>query len=144
MGTDLGLHGQEEHGPQYDMSCDNRENDGRDLCDSNTNSIDILDNHIRSKPGKLIDDLVSNIKLTTLASQTKLDSFSSPCELCDYDRDMAVQIKKHVESMHIDLVHTFRSATKREHTFVFRLHISQHRGAARDDLWLWGDNRNQL
>ena len=65
----------------------------------------------------------SNIKSTTLASQTKLDSFSSPCELCDYDRDMAVQIKKHVESMHIDLVHTFRSATKREHTFVFRLHI---------------------
>ena len=114
------------------------------MCVSNTNSIDDLDNHMRSKHGKLIDDLVSNIKSTTLASQTKLDSFSSPCELCDYDRDMAVQIKKHVESMHIDLVHTFRSATKREHTFVFRLHISQHRGAARDDLWLWGDNRNQL
>ena len=102
MGTNLGLHGQEEHGPQYVMSCDNRENDGRDLCDSNTNSIDILDNHIRSKPGKLIDDLVSNIKSTTIASQTKLGSFSFPCELCDYDRDMAGQIKKHVESMHID------------------------------------------
>ena len=121
------------------MSCDNREND---VCDSNTNSIDYLDNHMRSKHGKLIDDLISNIKSTTLASWTKLDSFSSPCEFCDYDRDMAVQIMKHVESMHIDLVHTFRSATKREHTFVFRLHISQHRGAACDDLW--GDNRNEL
>ena len=89
MGTDLGLHGQEEHGPQYVMSCDSRENDVRDLCYGNTNSIDILDNHIRSKPGKLIDDLVSNIKSTTIASQTKLGSFSSPCELSDYDRDMA-------------------------------------------------------
>ena len=72
--------------------------------------------------------------LTILASQTKLGSFSFPCELCDYDRDMAGQIKKHVESMHIDLVHTFRAATKREHTFVFRLHISQHRGVAHDDV----------
>ena len=92
---------------------------------------------MRSKHGKLIDDLVSNIKLTTLASQTKLGSFSFPCELCDYDRDMAGQIKKHVESMHIDQVHTFRSAEKRdkyEHTFVFRLHIFQHRVAAHDDV----------
>ena len=119
----MGLHGQEEHDPQYEMLCDNRQND---LCGSNTISIDDLDNHMRSKHGKLIDDLVSNIKSATLASQTELDSFSSPCELCDYDRDMAVQIKKHVESMHIDLVHTFRSAEKRdkcEHTFVFGLHI---------------------
>ena len=82
------------------MSCDNREHD---VCDSNTNSIDDLDNQMSSKHGKLIDDLVSNIKSTPLASWTKLDSFSSPCELCDYDRDMAVQIKKHVESVHIDL-----------------------------------------
>ena len=42
-----------------DMSCDNREND---VCVSNTNSIDDLDNHMRSKHGKLIDDLVSNIQ----------------------------------------------------------------------------------
>ena len=95
----MGLHGQEEHDPQYEMLCDNRQND---LCGSNTISIDDLDNHMRSKHGKLIDDLVSNIKSTTLASQIKLGSFSSPCELCDYDRDMAGQIKKHVESMHID------------------------------------------
>ena len=72
------------------------------VCDSNAYSIDDLDNHIRSKHGKLIDDLVSNIKSTTLASQTKLGSFSFPCELCDYDRDMAGQTKKHAESMHID------------------------------------------
>ena len=61
MGTNLGLHGQEEHGSQYDMSCDNRENYACDVCDSNTNSIDDLDNHMRSKHSKLIDDLVSNI-----------------------------------------------------------------------------------
>ena len=84
------------------MSCDNRENDVCDVCDSNTNSIDELDKHMRSKHGKLIDDLVSNIKSTTLASQTKHGSFSFPCELCDYDRDMAGQTKKHAESMHID------------------------------------------
>ena len=66
-----------------------------DVCDGNTNAIDDLDNHIRSKHGELIHDLVSNIKLTTLASQPKLGNFSSPCELCDYDRDMAGQIKKH-------------------------------------------------
>ena len=63
------------------------------------NSIDILDNPIRSKPGKLIDDLVSNIKSTTIASQTKLGSFSSPCELCNYDRDMAGQVSREVRQM---------------------------------------------
>ena len=44
MGTNLGLHGQEKHGSQYDMSCDNRENYVCDVCDSNTNSINDLDN----------------------------------------------------------------------------------------------------
>jgi len=31
-GTNLGLHGQEEHGSQYDMSGDNRENYVFDVC----------------------------------------------------------------------------------------------------------------
>ena len=59
MGTNLGLHGQEKHGSQYDMSCDNRENYVCDVCDSNTNSIEDLDNHgPRPSGGDIFKDLI--------------------------------------------------------------------------------------
>ena len=81
-----------------------------DLCDNTTNSSEALDNHMRYNHGKCNYDLVSHIKSTTPASQTKLGSSSFSCELCGYKGDMAGQLKKHVESMHIYLLHAIRSA----------------------------------
>ena len=37
--------------------------------------------------------------------QTKLGTSSFPCELCGYESNRTDQIKKHMESVHIDLVH---------------------------------------
>ena len=65
---------------------------------------------MRYNHGKHNYDLVSHNKSTTPASQTKLGSSSFSCELCGYKGDMAGQLKKHVESMHIYLLHAIRSA----------------------------------